>query len=138
MGAGFRGEGVRRVAELQQKCCSVLPRCTLKTHIPPPAPPPPPAYPQALYNREELPLTALCGNDNCELQRFEEHVLGPLLLTRAQHQEECRLHFLHDAPAGEHTETARAPAVSVSSAGAGAADEEVQQEVQQQREGDAA
>ena len=32
-------------------------------------------------------------------------MIGPYLLTRDQHQRECMLHFLHDRPAGEHTET---------------------------------
>jgi hypothetical protein len=119
-----------------------------------------------LYNREELPLTELCGSPACELETFRwvqrqepklqetaitaiciaagcwaagsclaspaslhedrhiyhhltsttcprpcgtldcrEKVLGPFLLTREQHQEECMVHFMHDEPAGEHTET---------------------------------
>jgi hypothetical protein len=32
-------------------------------------------------------------------------VIGPYLLTRDQHKQECLLHFMHDQPAGEHTET---------------------------------
>lgn len=32
-------------------------------------------------------------------------MIGPYLLTRDQRQQECLLHFLHDQPAGEHTET---------------------------------
>lgn len=34
-----------------------------------------------------------------------EQVLGPYLLTKDEHEKECLLHFLHDQPAGEHTET---------------------------------
>ena len=34
-----------------------------------------------------------------------DHVIGPYLLTRDAHQQECLLHFLHDQPAGEHVET---------------------------------
>ena len=32
-------------------------------------------------------------------------MIGPYLLTRDAHQQECLLHFLHDQPAGEHVET---------------------------------
>ena len=34
-----------------------------------------------------------------------DHVIGPYLLTKDAHQQECLLHFLHDQPAGEHVET---------------------------------
>lgn len=34
-----------------------------------------------------------------------EQVLGPYLLTKDELEKECLLHFLHDQPAGEHTET---------------------------------
>ena len=32
-------------------------------------------------------------------------MIGPYLLTKDAHQQECLLHFLHDQPAGEHVET---------------------------------
>lgn len=60
---------------------------------------------KVLYNKKELPLEDLCGAPACELQLFKEKVIGPYLLTKDQHQKECMLHFLHDKPAGEHTET---------------------------------
>ncbi|KAL4424929.1 hypothetical protein ABPG77_009658 [Micractinium sp. CCAP 211/92] len=62
-------------------------------------------YVKVLYNQKELPLTELCGGPTCELQQFRERVLGPYLLTKDEHEKECLLHFLHDQPAGEHTET---------------------------------
>lgn len=62
-------------------------------------------YVKVLYNQKELPLTELCGGPTCELQQFREQVLGPYLLTKDEHEKECLLHFLHDQPAGEHTET---------------------------------
>lgn len=39
------------------------------------------------------------------LPACREQVLGPYLLTKDEHEKECLLHFLHDQPAGEHTET---------------------------------
>ncbi|PSC67963.1 Lysophosphatidic acid phosphatase type 6 [Micractinium conductrix] len=62
-------------------------------------------YVKVLHNRSELPLTELCGSATCELQLFKDKVIGPYTLTRDQHRQECALHFLHDQPAGEHTET---------------------------------
>lgn len=62
-------------------------------------------YVKVLYNQKELPLTELCGGPTCELRQFREQVLGPYLLTKDELEKECLLHFLHDQPAGEHTET---------------------------------
>jgi hypothetical protein len=59
-------------------------------------------YVRVLYNKEELPLTELCGAPQCSLKQLRETVLRPYLLSKDQRDSECLLHFVHDAVAGEH------------------------------------
>ena len=80
---------------------------------------------QVLFNREELPLTELCGGPACSLSQLRDHVLRPFLVTREQHASECSATFLHDLPAGEHVAMQERREVSV---GSGFSEEEAGEE----------
>ncbi|GAB4816592.1 hypothetical protein N2152v2_003638 [Parachlorella kessleri] len=63
-------------------------------------------YVKVLYNRKPMRLSELCpegegGGASCELQHFKEHVLGPYLLSKEAHTEECTAGFHHDRPLGD-------------------------------------